>query len=221
MCVSVDEVRDRLLAELASLAPAPAPVEVAQLAEGLRRGEYVAVADLPVLDLLLQRRALSAARTPWASALLVIAYEESLSDLRRALRAGVGGVLLYADLDALAVAVSVVRAGQLCVPASLRQPLSRPVLSQRERQTLALAVAGFTNAEVAARLFVAPSTVKTHLSAAFQKLGVRSRSEAAALVHDPDEGLAELVLGAIAVPATFAGADAHPTFVPASAGGLA
>jgi DNA-binding NarL/FixJ family response regulator len=49
-------------------------------------------------------------------------------------------------------------------------------------------VQGFTNGQIAHRLCVAESTVKTHLSSAFSKLDVGSRAEAAALVLDPEEG---------------------------------
>jgi hypothetical protein len=48
--------------------------------------------------------------------------------------------------------------------------------------------AGLTNSEIAESLFLSESTVKSHLSSAFAKLGVRSRKEAAALVLDPDQG---------------------------------
>jgi DNA-binding NarL/FixJ family response regulator len=63
------------------------------------------------------------------------------------------------------------------------------VFSHRERQVLALLVRGLGNRQIASHLFLAESTVKSHLSSAFQKLGVRSRKEAAALLMDPDEGL--------------------------------
>ena len=56
-------------------------------------------------------------------------------------------------------------------------------------------VEGAPNRQIADRLFLAESTVKSHLASAFQKLGVRSRKEAAALLVDPDEGLGTGILG--------------------------
>jgi DNA-binding NarL/FixJ family response regulator len=56
-------------------------------------------------------------------------------------------------------------------------------------------VMGFTNAGIAKKLFLAESTVKSHLSSAFTKLGVRSRHEAAALLSDPQQrGLGVLTI---------------------------
>jgi hypothetical protein len=43
-------------------------------------------------------------------------------------------------------------------------------------------VEGCTNSEIGARLFLAESTVKSHLATAFSKLGVRSRRDAAAMI---------------------------------------
>jgi DNA-binding CsgD family transcriptional regulator len=62
--------------------------------------------------------------------------------------------------------------------------------SLREKQVLQLVADGLTNAEIACRLFLSESTVKSHLSSSFRKLGVSSRSEAAAVVLDADHGLA-------------------------------
>jgi DNA-binding CsgD family transcriptional regulator len=57
-------------------------------------------------------------------------------------------------------------------------------LTPQERQTALLVSQGLSNREVAARLFLSPRTIEYHLSHAYQKLGVRSRSELARLEFD-------------------------------------
>jgi DNA-binding NarL/FixJ family response regulator len=47
-------------------------------------------------------------------------------------------------------------------------------------------VNGCTNSQIGARLFLAESTVKSHLSSAYTKLGVRSRGEAVSLLLEPN-----------------------------------
>ncbi len=54
-------------------------------------------------------------------------------------------------------------------------------LSDRERQVLQLIVAGFSNADIAERLFLAEGTVRNYTSAIFRKLGVSDRTQAAVL----------------------------------------
>jgi DNA-binding NarL/FixJ family response regulator len=63
------------------------------------------------------------------------------------------------------------------------------VFSYREKQVLELVLAGLTNGEIAGRLYLSESTVKSHLASSFRKLGVSSRVEAARRVLDPDSGL--------------------------------
>ncbi|MBA2516091.1 MAG: response regulator transcription factor [Solirubrobacterales bacterium] len=118
------------------------------------------------------------------------------TSLRRALEAGADGVIAADDLGAaLPVAIQGVMVGLTVTPRQARHQLAPPALSHRERQVLAYVVEGCTNAEIGARLFLAESTVKSHLSGAFAKLGVRSRRDAVALVLDPRAGLTTTVLG--------------------------
>jgi DNA-binding CsgD family transcriptional regulator len=66
------------------------------------------------------------------------------------------------------------------------RPRERPRsgrLTERELEVLHLVDEGRTNAEIAHILWVAPSTVRKHLENAYAKLGVRSRTEATALLR--------------------------------------
>lgn len=106
--------------------------------------------------------------------------------MRRAVDGAVDGVVLIDHLEsALAPTVAAVLAGQLVIPRDAGGLLHKPALSFREKQVLALVALGYSNGEIAQRLFLAESTVKSHLSSAFSKLGVSSRSQAAALILDP------------------------------------
>jgi DNA-binding NarL/FixJ family response regulator len=60
-----------------------------------------------------------------------------------------------------------------------------PELTPRECEVLELIGAGLSNAEIAARLFVSVTTVKTHINSIFSKLSLRDRAQAIALVLRP------------------------------------
>jgi DNA-binding NarL/FixJ family response regulator len=121
---------------------------------------------------------------------IVICRDIERWGVRTALAAGVAGVLLWTDLDsALGPCVYAVQSGQICVPRAHRRQVEPPSLSTREKQILGLVVMGFTNGQIARQLFLAESTVKSHLSSAFGKLGVRSRNDAVHLILDPERGL--------------------------------
>ncbi|MEV0151239.1 MULTISPECIES: response regulator transcription factor [unclassified Nonomuraea] len=111
-----------------------------------------------------------------------------------ALRAGAAGFLLKnTDADGLVEAVRVVARGDgLISPtvtrrlisafAELPPPRDRQAvagLTPREREVLACVARGLSNAEIAKELDMAEATTKTHVSRVLNKLGLRSRVQAA------------------------------------------
>jgi len=117
-------------------------------------------------------------------------------EVRAALASGAAGVVTYGELkDSLGPCLHAVRAGQICVPRGHWRQVEPPVLSTREKQILGLVVMGYMNSQIADQLFLAESTVKSHLSSAFGKLGVRSRNEAVDLIVNPERGLGMGILG--------------------------
>ena len=72
-------------------------------------------------------------------------------------------------------------ATQALIQAARQDPVPGHDLTEREREVLLLMVEGLNNTQIAARLTVSPSTIKSHVSNILAKLGVTSRTEAAAL----------------------------------------
>ncbi len=111
--------------------------------------------------------------------------------VRSALQAGAIGYLLKdVSADELAGAIRAAHAGratlspeaaQALVHAASQPPLPGMTLTERERTVLVLMVEGLNNTQIAARLTVSPSTVKSHVSNILSKLGVASRTEAVSL----------------------------------------
>jgi DNA-binding NarL/FixJ family response regulator len=116
-----------------------------------------------------------------------------------AIRAGASGFLLKDVQPAQLVdAVRVVAAGEaLLAPTVTRRlldqfagqlPSSRPPpelarLTERELEILTLMADGLSNAELAERLFLSETTVKTHVSSVLRKLGLRDRVQAVVLAY--------------------------------------
>jgi DNA-binding NarL/FixJ family response regulator len=131
--------------------------------------------------------------------------------VRKALRAGVDGFVPEATVErALEGTVAAVLSGQISVPQSIRDRIAWTTFSLREKQVLQLVACGLTNAEIADRLYLSESTVKSHLSSSFRKLGVSSRAEAAAAVLDPDNGLVAVGQGAMPAGLLAGGPSAVP-----------
>jgi two-component system, NarL family, response regulator LiaR len=115
--------------------------------------------------------------------------EESL--VQSALQAGAIGYLLKnVSAEELAQAIRAAHAGrgtlapeiiQAMAQAASQPPAPGYDLTEREREVLALMVAGLNNSEIAEKLVVSPSTIKSHVSNILTKFGVTSRTEAAAM----------------------------------------
>jgi DNA-binding NarL/FixJ family response regulator len=130
-----------------------------------------------------------------ATRIVVVARNAGAGLARQALNAGADALVPEPEIErSLAAVVHAVLAGFVCTPRWARRLVAKPTFSHREKQVLELLVAGLTNRQIAGRLYLAESTVKSHLASAFAKLGVRSRKDAAALLLDPAEGLAATAL---------------------------
>ncbi len=115
--------------------------------------------------------------------------EEEL--IKDALEAGAIGYLLKdVSADDLVKAIRAAHAGRVTLSPEAAQALvhaaNQPAapghdLTERERVVLALMVEGLNNTQIAGRLVISPSTIKSHVSSILSKLGVASRTEAVAL----------------------------------------
>lgn len=128
--------------------------------------------------------------------IIVISPPATGTSVRRALDAGADAIVFEPEIETtLAVTALAVASGQSVVPRKLRASIERPAFSHRERQVLALVSKGLTNSEIAERMLLAQSTVKSHLSSAFTKLGIRSRKEVTALLLDPEQARSVGLIG--------------------------
>ena len=115
-----------------------------------------------------------------------------------ALRAGASGFLLKdAPAHQLVAAVRAAAAGDALLAPSVTKrlitefarrgprvtPSTVQALTERELEVLRLLARGLSNAEIAAELFIAEGTVKTHVARLLSKLGVRDRVQAVVLAY--------------------------------------
>jgi DNA-binding NarL/FixJ family response regulator len=130
--------------------------------------------------------------------LIGVAVNADSSAVRASIGAGAQGFLLESHLeDGLVWAIRAVCSGLLCLPQEFARYVAKPILSVREKQILGMVVLGLTNGEIAQKLYLAESTVKSHLTSAFGKLGVRSRNEATNLILDANNGLGPGILAIV------------------------
>jgi len=177
--------------------------EAVELAHELRPDVVVMDVRMPVMNGLEATRAL---QTPPRSSdyvpkVLVLTTFDIDDYVYEALRAGASGFLLKDALpEELVAAVRIVADGEALLAPSVTRRLiedfarSTPVrrvdtallsgLTEREIEVLTLVGRGLSNGEIAASLFIAEQTVKTHVSKVFSKLNLRDRVQAVVFAYD-------------------------------------
>lgn len=109
--------------------------------------------------------------------------DSTRDDIRRALEAAAAGQTVL-DTAVHATLVRAATGGPRAVPASRELPDG---LTEREAQVLSLIAQGLSNNEIAAQLYVAEVTVKTHINRIFAK--TQSRDRAQAILYARKHGL--------------------------------
>ena len=150
------------------------------------------------------RRPGGCGRSPHAPPVLILTSLSPTNTVARAVEAGAEGFVSKTDApeDIIRRVIGVVDGDPQFNPASQRQligdlnrqrPQSRrdearamlDALPEREREAVLLAAEGFTNAEIAQRMFISERTVKSHLSSAGDRLCM-GRVQMARLVERAD-----------------------------------
>ncbi len=164
-------------------------VEAIELCANLMPDVVLMDLSMPAMDGVTATRIIRQ-RFPKVQVLVLTSFKEE-ELIQNALQAGAIGYLLK-DVtgDELAQAIRAAHAGrstlspaavQAMVHAATQPPTPGQDLTEREHAVLACIVAGLNNTEIAEKLFVSPSTIKSHVSNILRKLDVASRTEAAAL----------------------------------------
>lgn len=179
VCAGDDELADRIMNALglAGHRPAGRCLGLLELTEdfGLLEVDLVVAVVDPVRD---EPRLAFLCRELGGVPLIAVVPHRCRAQSGRLLASEVDGVVLADEVEgALGPAIASVLADQLCVPLDALSALAGPVFSHREKQVLRLLLAGLTNSEIAGQLYLSESTVKSHLSSSFRKLGVSSRAE--------------------------------------------
>jgi DNA-binding NarL/FixJ family response regulator len=174
--------------------------EATDLAKRLRPDVVVMDIRMPGLDGLEATRLIAADPELGGVHILILttfALDEYLFD---ALRFGASGFLVKDTEPAdLATAVRLVAQGDSLISPNMtrrliaefayrakepRRAAELDVITQREREVMALVAAGLTNHEIARQLYMSPATVRTHVSRAMTKLGVRDRAQLVVLAYE-------------------------------------
>lgn len=155
---------------------------------------------MPVMDGIEALRQLSENPATAQTKVVMLTTFDADEYVHESLRLGASGFLLKdASPDELASAIRVVHAGEaLLSPSVTRQVIAQfaraprrrkadprlKQLTEREREVLENIARGSSNSEIAAELFLAEQTVKTHVSRILGKLGLRDRAQAVVFAYE-------------------------------------
>ena len=174
--------------------------EAVALARATRPDVVLMDIRMPALDGIQATRQLAAMRGLEQVRVLILTTYDTDAYVFEALDAGASGFLLKDSGPAeLLHAVRVVAAGEaLLAPRITRRLIAQftaarsahqvaedrlAVLTQREREVLALVGEGLSNHEIAERLTLSPATARTHVSRAMVKLGARDRAQLVVIAY--------------------------------------
>jgi DNA-binding NarL/FixJ family response regulator len=155
---------------------------------------------MPGLDGLQATRRISADPALAGVRIVVLTTFELDEYVFEAIRAGAAGFLVkHTEPAELVRAVRVVARGEAMLSpgvtrrlvaefaARAKEPVrddGLAVLTEREREVLALVGQGLSNDEIAGRLFLSPATARTHVSRAMTKLQARDRAQLVVLAYE-------------------------------------
>lgn len=155
---------------------------------------------MPGTDGLAATRAIASDPTLAEVRVIVLTTFELDEYVFEALRAGATGFLVkHTEPAELIRAVRTVAAGNaLLSPSVTRRLISEfadrakepptsarlSALTEREREIVAFVAQGLSNDEIAAKLYLSPATVKTHVNRAMSKLAVRDRAQLVVLAYE-------------------------------------
>ena len=155
---------------------------------------------MPGTDGLAATRAIAADATLAEVRVIVLTTFELDEYVFEALRAGATGFLVkHTEPAELIRAVRTVAAGNALLSPSVTRRLiaefadraKEPptsarlsALTDREREIVAVVAQGLSNDEIAAKLYLSPATVKTHVNRAMSKLAVRDRAQLVVLAYE-------------------------------------
>jgi DNA-binding NarL/FixJ family response regulator len=168
--------------------------EAVELARATRPDVVLMDIRMPLLDGIQATREIAAVRGLEQVRVLILTTYDTDAYVFEALQAGASGFLLKDSGPAeLLHGIRVVAAGEaLLAPRITRRLIAQftaaraaerqaedrlAVLTQREREVLALVGQGLSNDEIAAKLTLSPATARTHVSRAMVKLRARDRAQ--------------------------------------------